>query len=1074
MKKTIRNFSSCLLLYGLAVQSVNAHSPVANLAVASRGEKKTATAGKFIWQATPVRGKVTATEGTEGLIGVSVGVKGTTLGTLTDAAGNYALEVNDANAILVFSYIGYQTQEVALNGRATVNVQLAPSTETLEEVVVVGYGTQKKENLTGSVATVNAKELESRPLTNLGQGLQGLVPNLNITRNTGAPGQGANFNIRGNTSINGGSPLVLVDGVQMDPNLINPDDVESVTILKDAASAAIYGVRGAYGVILITTKRPKKDAPLSISYSGNYTLTRPTRMPEYLNSVDYIRMHREADRNGRISGGSVASEGFTRQDSLLAQAYLSNPAANSPVYPDPGNPSKYRYVGNTDWIEELYPGWAPQMQHNLSAAGGQGKTSFVASLGYFDQKGLLKVADETYDRYNAGLKVNTEAASWLDLNFRMTLNHVASDKPTPANHGGLSTGWISGDLRPIMPVYHPDGNYAGQGSFTNTVALARLNGRTTNKINDLWLTGGLVARPVKNVSLTADYTWNPYTANYQQHYKEYSEYGVDGVFLGVFPWSRPSRLIRQATNDNYFALNAYANYENTFGAQHYFKATVGYNQELKQINNYSASVKNLIDQTLPAINLNNDDKPIVGGQEGEWALSGTFFRLNYIFRDKYLLEVNGRYDGTSRFPSDNRYTFLPSVSAGWRLSEEEFFSGLKGIVNDLKLRASYGTLGNQQLGAGYSTANYYPYLPTMSAGQIGHIFGNGLGVAVNPPGLVSTAFTWEKVTSKNIGLDLGVLDNRLTTSFDWYIRDTKDMITGGFPLPAVLGTAVPSKNAADLRTRGWELSLNWRDDIGEDFSYDVALALSDNTSEITRFELNPNKTIGNFYEGFEFGEIWGYETAGYFQTDDEASAADQSRLWNGTWMAGDIRYRDLNGDGKINPGASTVGDPGDRKIIGNSSPRYAYGLNLGLRYKGFDFGAFIQGIGKRDLMLGGNYFWGFGSEWDVPMVYHTDYWRPDNTGAEYPRLRFGGGGNFQTQTKYLQNAAYMRLKNLTLGYSLPATWINKVKMQRLRVYVSGENILEFTQLHEAFDPEIPNARDYPLNRALSFGLQLGL
>ena len=254
----------------------------------------------------------------------------------------------------------------------------------------------------------------------------------------------------------------------------------------------------------------------------------------------------------------------------------------------------------------------------------------------------------------------------------------------------------------------------------------------------------------------------------------------------------------------------------------------------------------------------------------------------------------------------------------------------------------------------------------------------------------------------------------------------------------------------------------------------MALALSDNTSEITRFELNPNKTIGNYYEGYQFGEIWGYETAGYFQTDDEARAADQSRLWNGTWMAGDIRYRDLNGDGKINPGASTVGDPGDRKIIGNSSPRYAYGLNLGLRYKGFDFGAFIQGIGKRDLMLGGNYFWGFGSEWDVPMVYHTDYWRPDNTGAEYPRLRFGGGGNFQTQTKYLQNAAYMRLKNLTLGYSLPAAWINKVKMQRLRVYVSGENILEFTQLHEAFDPEIPNARDYPLNRALSFGLQLGL
>lgn len=1003
--------------------------------------------------------------------GVSVKVKGSNKGTTTNDDGAFDLKNVDNNATLVFSSVNLQTFEVKVAAGKSNNfvVTLKGKISDLTDIVIVGYGTQKKVNLTGAVATVEGDVLKSRPIVNLGQGLQGFIPNLNISLGNGAPGRGASYSIRGTMSLNGGSPLVLVDGVQMDPNLINPADVENVTVLKDAASAAIYGVRASYGVILITTKNPKKNAPLRINYSTSYTVTRPTRMPKYANSMQYMKMHREADYTGSISGGTRAGEPVTDIDSINIVKYYNDPANNLPVYVDPANPSKYRYVGNTDWIQELYPGWAPMMDHNLSVAGGQGKTAYVASLGFFNQKGLLKIADENVNRYNAGLKINTEATSWLDLNFRISLNRTESNKPTAANHGGTSSGWISGDLRPLMPVYHPDGNYSGQGSYTNMVALAKLNGRTKEVANDLWLTSGFVIKPVKNIRLTADYTWNGYNRNWTQHFKEYKEYGVNGVLLGTFPWTRPSRITEVNNNDYYQAINAYADYENTFGGKHYVKVMAGYNQELKQFKSFSASAKNLIDQTVPAINLNSDNLPVVGGSAGEWALNGTFFRLNYAFDGKYLLEVNGRYDGTSRFPRNKRYTFLPSVSAGWRISKEKFFVPIQNVVNDLKFRASYGTLGNQ----GGDLGNY-PYLATLPVGTVNHVFTNQLGVFVGVPGLISPDFSWEKVTTRNFGLDASFLKSRLNLGFDWYIRDTKDMIVAGAPLPAVLGTGAPNRNAADLRTKGWELSLGWKDHVNKDLSYNISLGLSDYTAEITKYDLNPQKIIGSRYVGEKFGEIWGFETDGFFQTDAEAAASSQSQLWGGKWLAGDIKFKDLNGDKKIDFGKNTVDSSGDRRIIGNNTPRYQFGLNLSAEYKGFDLTVFIQGVLKRDVMLGGYTFWGYVNEWSIPLAHHTDSWRPDNINAYYPRLRFGGGGNFQTQTKYLQNAAYARLKQVTLGYTLPGKWMDRIKMKTVRVYFTGQNLFEITKLHKAFDPEILNGTDYPLNRAFSFGLQVGL
>jgi len=1016
-----------------------------------------------------VKGKVMDDNG-EVLPGVNVVQKGTQKGTSTDGDGNFSIEVSDPRAILVFSFVGYATQEIQVGNKTSFDITLKVNDKALQEVIVVGYGTQTKANLTGAVSSVSGAVLESRPLVNLAQGLQGLVPNLNINLNSGAPGKGASYNIRGNTSINGGGPLILVDGVQMDPNLINPADVASVTVLKDAASAAIYGVRGAYGVILITTKTPSKNNPLRVNYSTSFTSSRPTRLPKYVNSVDYIAMNREADATGGRTGGAQASNKFTELDMENATKYFNDPVNNLPVYVDPGNPSIYRYVGNTDWIKELYNGGAPMMDHNLSLSGGENKTSFVASLGYLDQKGILKITDQKFKRYNASLKVNTEVTKWLDLNFRMNLNRTENATASDRNRTGMAESRIGGDLRPNMPVYHPDGHFSGQGNWTNPIALATLNGRMKTQANDLWLTGGFILKPIPRLRIVSDFTWNNFQRNEQEHQKEYYEYGVDGILLGSFPWTKPTRVIERNDNDYYTVINSYADYEFNLGGKHYLKAMVGYNQELKQTKFVSTSVKNLIDPTMPAINLNNDDRPIVGGTQGDWAVSGTFFRLNYDFAKKYLLEVNGRYDGTSRFPRGNRYVFLPSVSAGWRISEEAFFAPLANIVNDLKLRASYGKLGNQ---AGDQLGNY-PYLATMPAGTIGYIFGSQQGTAVSVPGLISPNFTWEKVTSVNVGLDFDVLQNRLTTSFDWYIRDTRDMIVGAFPLPSVLGTSPPRRNAADMRTKGWELSTTWKDRINSDWSYNITLALSDYTSKITKYDLNDTKTIGSRYQGETLGEIWGYDTEGFFKTDDEAAKFDQKQLWAGTWLAGDIRFKDLNGDGKITRGTNTVGDPGDRKIIGNNTPRYQFGLNLATQYKGFDFTVLFQGIGMRNVAVEGQEFWGFTNEWQIPLKHNLDYWTPTATEAYFPRLRLGGGGNFQVQTKYIQNAAYMRMKNLSFGYAIPQTLTNRIKIKNVRVYVTAQNLFEFTKFYKSQDPETVNQNTYPLNRSISAGLQIGL
>ncbi|MBB6498546.1 TonB-dependent receptor [Pedobacter cryoconitis] len=1016
------------------------------------------------------------------LPGVTVKVKDGKAIVITDNKGKFKITVPDKNSVLVFSSIGFVTKELTVTPGTEMQVKLEADESKLSEVVVVGYGTQKKINLTGAIATVGSEKLEGRPLVNLGDGLNGLIPNLNVNINNGQPGTSATFNIRGYTTIgsnSSSSPLVLVDGVQRDPNLIDPNDVANVTVLKDAASSAIYGSRAAYGVILITTKTGKKGVT-QVSYSGSYTTSRPTIMPSYMNSVDYIKIFNSAQRTGSLSGGNVSTNPFTAQDSTMAEAYFRDPVHNPTAYPDPGNPKLYRYVGNTDWIKVLYPGWAPQQQHDLSISGGEGKTTYYASMGYFAQDGLEKVAKQVYKRYTPSLKVNTDVTSWLTFNLNMSMTHTDNNQaaPTYINQGGA---FIPGDLRPIMPVYNPDGNYSGQGSYTNPVAIINQSGRDIDYKNDFWTTGRVIIKPVDHLTITSDYTWNALSEFDKANLLPFNEYGVGGTFLDVFPWTNPSRVLENRRNNNYNALNIYATYENTFKEKHYFKALVGYNQEYQHYQLSNSMAKDLIDPTLPAIGTNNDPKPVVGGVETESALVGTFFRLNYIYDKRYLLEVNGRYDGTSRFPGNHRYAFSPSVSAGWNITEESFMQGLKNTVNELKLRASYGQLVNQQTTPdAISASAQYPYIATQGTGTVNYLFNNQPGIIVNTPGLISNTLTWEKVQTKNIGLDYALLNNRLSGSFDYFITDTKDMLVAGQQLPAVLGTSAPLLNQANLRTKGWEFSIGWKDHMLDNkLFYNITLGLSDAYSTITKYDINSTYSLNDYYKGEKLGSIWGYQTLGYYKTDAEAASVDNSAIAGYKWLAGDVKYADLNHDGKIGYGNNTLADPGDKRIIGNTTPRYKFGFNLNLAYKDFDFAAFVQGVLKADFAPNDNVLYSFhGSEYDIPYQQAKDYWTPDNPNAYFARPRFGGG-NQQTQTKYLQNAAYARIKQLTLGYSLPKQLINKLKMQKVRVYVTGANLFTITSLFKGYDPEIAtmpngNFRIYPVNKSVSFGLQATL
>lgn len=998
------------------------------------------------------------------IIGASVLVKGSTTGTKTNGNGGFTIEASPGQT-LVFSSVGYDSLAVLVNNAdIPINISLRESSSLLSDVVIVGYGTQKKINLSGAVSQVSGQVLEDRPITTLGAGLQGLIPSLQVSTGN-SPGQGSNFNVRGFTSINGGGPLILVDGVVQDPNLLNPNDVASVTVLKDAAAAAIYGGRAAFGVVLITTKNGKRNQKPTLNLTSSVSSSRVTLLPKYMNSLDYINYMDTASIN------AGAGPFFSQRIRDGVEAYFNDPVNNQPVIYDPAiDKGYYQYVGNTDWAEELYrPGI--MQQHNLSLSGGSNDVSYYVSYGLMYQRGSLAIIDDKFQRQNLNMSVNADVLKWLSFSGKVKYSYGEEKHPGGGYFGsnGAYNGQLNSDLRPIMPIYHPDGNYAGQGNFTNPFSIGQLSGGYGVKKNDLWLTGAAHLKPLKGLNVNMDYTFNPYANNIDFSTRKFREYHADGTY-NYYTWTNPNLERQTNSNDYYYAFNTYADYSKTIGNRHNFKLLVGYNQEQKFSKSFNAERKELIINDEPYLNLATGAMT-VGQGTSSWAVQGIFGRLNYDYDNKYFLELDARRDGSSRFPVGNRTAMLPSGSAAWRVSQEGFWqnSSLSDIIPELKLRGSYGVLGNQ------SVNGDFPYLSTFGVNTaLGYIFGNSsaLAVSVSPGGLVRPDFTWEKVYQWNAGLDAEFFKSRLEASVDIYTRSTKGMLVNGTPAPAVLGTGVPRVNSGNAKTAGYDITLRWHDNIGANISYHADVVFSDAIATITKFDNNSLMLLSDRYVGQENGEIWGYESDGLFHSADEVSNhADQSALFGGQWSPGDVKYTDLNGDGKITEGSNTVDDSGDRKIIGNSSPRYNYSLVTGLRWKTFDIDVILQGVGKRDWFPEGRFF-GIGSEWDVPMRAASDFWSNANQDGYLPKPYVNGThGNRATNSYYLQSAAYLRLKQVTLGYSLPELWAKKISASKLRVYVTGQNILTFTKLSKLYDPENLGF-GYPVVANYSVGLNL--
>ncbi|MGA1978891.1 MAG: TonB-dependent receptor [Bacteroidales bacterium] len=967
-------------------------------------------------------------------------------------------------------------QEIPINNRVNIDVVMAELAVGLNEVVVVGYGTEKKSDLTGAIAQVNSSVLESRPLVSLGQGLEGTISNLQITQPTGyAPGQEAAFNIRGYTSINGGSPLVLVDGVVADPNTLNPRDIESVTVLKDASSAAIYGARAAYGVILITTKRGNKSQRPTLTLSSSYSIEHPTNVPQMANSLQYMNFVNQANIN------TVGTVFFDQRATQHITDYYNDPAHNPDCYYDPAIDltGVYNYCGNTDWAKALYKNGAVK-QINVSLSGGSDKTQYYASYGLMDQTGFLNPYNDFYNRNNIALNVTSDIFKWLTVSARTKYSFSYQDHPSQ----NVSGGYENWDISPLIPLKLPNGAWSGEGHFTNPFSNASEGGWDHTRASDLFLTGAITIHPVKGLNINADYTFNPYIQNHDSYIREYYEPRADGT-SDLYPWTNPNSIENDNTLNFYNAINIYADYSKSISKNN-FKILVGYNQETQTAKFFSAERTNLIDNDLPAINAATGPETI-NGSNTLWAVQGEFFRINYDYDSKYLLELNGRYDGSSKFPPNDRYAFFPSVSGGWFISKEAFWDNLKSSVDVLKIRGSYGSLGNQNVPGNFPYVSSYvittaPTGAESAANAASYLLNGTTPVTMQAGNLVSPSLTWEKVNQWDIGVDLGFFKNKLSITYDYYNRATIGMLTAGQTLPAVLGAAVPNENAANLKTYGWDFNAMWKDHVG-DFSYSISANLADAQSEITKFS-NPTGLLSSYYVGEKIGDIWGFDVAGLFQSNAEiASSPDQSQLYAGTWNPGDVKYVDRNHDGKITFGNNTLSNPGDQHIIGNTTPRYQYGVTLNGAWKGIDLSLFVQGVGKRDLwpnldwadqdrFFGTNGYYGFAVGKD-----EINYWTPQNPNAYFPNNYLsgwgnGGHGNREISNRYLQNAAYMRLKQLTLGYTIPEKIVKKVSISNLRIYFTMQNVLTFTKLTQLYDPEANSTNAYPIPSSYDLGISV--
>lgn len=1028
----------------------------------------------------------------ETVIGASVVVKGSTNGTITGLDGDFTLDNVKRGDVIQISYIGYVSQEVVWQG-TPLNITLKEDSQTLEEVVVVGFGSQKKANLTGSVSQVKMDDvLGERPVTNVKNALQGSMPGLMVSGGA-SPGEAKSFNIRGTVSINGMNPLVLIDNVEGDIDLLNPEDIESVTVLKDAASSAIYGARAAAGVILITTKKAKKGEKFNLNYNANFGFQTSINSPKQASLDEYLRAYQAAG----FSETYYAGNGSVSKWREYLAGYKENPAA----YPTVGDGI---YIGedgapyylNDKDVYKAFQETSFMQTHNLTANGGTEKLRYRLSAGLTKEDGPLIESKDTYMRKNISSFISADITDWLtqEADFRYTV----ADRSEPMGSGdgiycmnhisfypsGMMPGSVNTSVGKDLPLITPENQIRYNNPYLTDTDNTRIYLRT-------------IMRPIKGLELVGEYTYD--RKNWQKsYYAKKWEYTTEQ--LGSNNSVTSDYLFKSEDHEDYNALNLYGTYNFSIKEDHMFKVMAGFNQERKQNSWISVQTHDMIAPSAPSFT-SATGKIIPQNSYSDYAIRGAFYRINYNYKDRYLFEANGRYDGSSKFPKDDRFGFFPSFSVGWNIARESWMEKALDYVSDLKLRASWGQIGNQNIG------NYGYYSTMQPVGNSNYWLKDGEFITyISTPGLVSNSFTWETVETLDIGFDASMFNSRLQVTFDWYQRTTRDMLIAGIQLPAVVGTSAPMRNATDMRTRGWEIAVNWRDQIG-DWKYNVGFNLYDYKSKITKYSNNEDKLLSqNYYEGKTLGEIWGYVSDGFYTIDDFDGP--------GTWQLkdgvasldgynprpGDEKFVNLNDDrgtNEINSGLNTVDSPGDQKVIGNSTPRYNFGVNLGVSYKGFSLSAILQGTAKRDVWIGGMSLFPFGGSAKAyyPVFYNqTDYWEPmgscdgqytendreywvaKNPDASLYRLYSNmqnHGSNQRASTKYLQNGAYMRLKNITLAYTFPKALISKVSLSALKVFVSAENLATISSLPKGYDPE-RLSWGYPFYRTLSFGLNVTL
>ena len=1071
-----------------------------------------------------VTGTITDPKG-EPIIGANVVVKGSTNGTITDIDGHFSIEVTP-NAILQVSYIGYVAQDVPVGNKDNLVISIHEDTQKLDEVVVVGYGSQKKVNLTGAVEQVTSDVFEGRPTANATQMLEGVVPNLNISLSDGKPGRTADFNVRGAGSINGGSALVLIDGVEGDPSMLNPNDMESISVLKDAAASAIYGARAPFGVVLITTKNATEGKP-KVTWSSSYSLQSPQNVPDVV-SDGYIWAKHFYDAYFNYNQANPSGINKTQQFSVAwLDEYKRRHETGDfgTVISDGSIGTKGRYVyypEGTDYYDLMYKKSVFAQNQNLSISGSDGKFDYYLSGRFYSYDGLFDSDEQTdkFKTYNMRFKGGYQLTPWLKINNNFEFSHNKYYNPITYSEGsGVVWRNIADEGHPSSPLFNPDGTMTYSAVYTVGDLLYGRSGITTKNSNlkntttfnakflgDRLRVNGDFTYQQKTQEKTKKQVRSPYARSADANGESKIEY-ITGTY---------SNLAETTDHTNYLATNLFAEFEETFAEKHYFKAMAGWNYEKSSFKRIYAYNDDLLTDDVDNMNLvMGTDNRSITSQWKAYQFGGAFFRLNYAFDDRYLLEVNGRYDGSSRFPSDERWAFFPSASVGWRISQEPWWNVKSEHISNAKVRFSWGSLGNA---AGLSN---YQYIQTLGISKSDYILDGLRQNYMSSPAALPGNLTWETATTYDIGVDLGFFDNRLTVSGDYYIRKTTDMIVNGPTVPDVFGASSPKGNYADMSTYGYELSLEWKDGFdlaGKRFNYSIKGTLADYYSVIDKFN-NANMSLSeyanqsldkNYYEGMRIGEIWGFVSNGLWQdqagidaAEAAAKAAGQS-YYNPLMQTsktyklypGDIKFEDLNGNGYIDRGQNTVDDPGDRKIIGNEEPRYIYSFTLSADWNNIWVSAFFQGVGKQDWYPSNeaSTFWGqYNRPYNQMPSWHVDnYWTPENPDAFLPR--YTGyyapfyGGHKNANTRYLMNAAYLRLKNIQVGYNLPSEWIKKLHLTNVGIYLSGENLFTWSPLYKySKDVNVSNIGEsdkdltssnsgdgynYPMMKSFSIGLNV--